>query len=250
MKPVANAEEGHQPLIDRRHLWARQLPEHAPDPPLIDGSQMIDQREGLPGESALARRQRRIEESLARSPRDRYHAQERKALVANDIWIAHHNAGPHAMLFVTERGVELHYDNRAAEELHSRSSTQPSPGTHRTALPTLLSTSASVSSSGKLRVHASSPSSANSTLSGCGLCRDRRSSSRRRRSSSCRTASATSLLRFFSRRSMSRTRSIGRVTVTRPKSAISYSQYDHTNSAAVTWDEVSTRRCSTCRHRS
>src|ERR1035441_7337881 len=156
---------------------------------------MIDQREGLPGESALAGRQWRIEESLARSPRDRYHEQERKALVADDIRIAHHNARPHTMLFVTECGVEFHYHNRAAAELHSRPSTHPSPGTHRTALPALLSTSASRSSSGKLRVHASSPSSANSTLSGWGLCSDRRSSSRRRRSSSLRTASATNLLR-------------------------------------------------------
>src|ERR1017187_10685923 len=102
MKPFANAEEGRQPLIDRRHLWACQLSEHAPDPALIDGSQMIDQREGLPGESALAGRQRLIEESLARSPCDRYYAQERKALVADDIRIAHHNARPHPMLFVTE----------------------------------------------------------------------------------------------------------------------------------------------------
>src|ERR1019366_4290932 len=115
---------------------------------------------------------------------------------------------------------------------HSRPSTQPSPETHRTGLPALLSTSDSVSSSGKLRVHASSPSSAISALSGWGFSSDRRRSSRRRRSSSWRTASATNLLRFFSRRSMSLTRSIGRVTVTRPTLAISYSQYDHTAATA------------------
>src|ERR1039458_10054402 len=63
-----------------------------------------------------------------------------------------------------------------AAELHLSSSTQPSPETHRTGLPALLSTSASVSSSGKLRVHASSPSSARSALSAWGFRSDRRSS--------------------------------------------------------------------------
>src|SRR5258708_25222578 len=43
-----------------------------------------------------------------------------------------------------------------------------------------------------------------------------------------RTTSATNLLRFFSRRSMSLTRSLDRVTVTRSMPAISYPQYDHT----------------------
>src|ERR1019366_5237255 len=100
---------------------------------------MVDQREGLPGESALARRQGRIKESLARCPSYRHHAHERKTLVADDVRIAHHNAGPHTMLFVTQCGVEFHYDNSAAAELHSRPSTQPSPETHRTGLPALLS---------------------------------------------------------------------------------------------------------------
>src|ERR1035437_3460940 len=189
---------------------------------------MVDQREGLLGEAALAGRQRRIKEALARGPCYRHHAHQRKTLVADDVRIAHHNAGPHTVLFVTEYGVEFHHDHCAAAELHSRPSAQPSPEIHRTGLPALLSTSASVSSSGKLRAHASSPSSASSALSGWGFCSDRRRSSRRRRSSSWRTASATNLLRFFSRRSMSLTRSIGRVTVTRPTLAISYSQYDHT----------------------
>jgi hypothetical protein len=42
MKPVANAQEDRQPLIDRRDLFPRKFPEHAPDPPLIDWSQMVD----------------------------------------------------------------------------------------------------------------------------------------------------------------------------------------------------------------
>jgi hypothetical protein len=36
MKPVANAEEDRQSLIDRRDLFPRKLPEHTPYPPLID----------------------------------------------------------------------------------------------------------------------------------------------------------------------------------------------------------------------
>jgi len=85
----------------------------------------------------------RIKQSLARSPSYRHYAHERKALAADDVRIAHHDAGPHTVLFVTQCGVELHHDNCAAAELHSRPSTQPSPETHRTGLPVLLSTSAS-----------------------------------------------------------------------------------------------------------
>ena len=66
---------------------------------------------------------------------------------------------------------------------YSRPSTQPSPGTHRTGLPALLSTSASVSSSGQPRVHSPSPCSASSVHSGWGFRSDRRSSARRRSSS-------------------------------------------------------------------
>src|ERR1035437_8121978 len=181
---------------------------------------MVDQCEGLPGEAALAGREGRIKQSLARSPCYRHYAHQRKALVADDVRVAHHDARPHTMLLAAECRVELHHDNYAATELHSRPSTQPSPGTQRIALPELRSTSASASSSGKPRVHSSSPWSASSALSGWGFCRDRRSSARRRRSSSRRTASATNLLRFFSRRSMSLTRSLGRVTVTRSTVAI------------------------------
>src|SRR5207247_1672920 len=149
------------------------------------------------------------------------------ALVADDVRIADDNAGSDATLFVSDRGIELYHDHRAAAEIHARSSTQPSPGTHRTALPTLLSTSASASSSGNPRDHSSRPCPASSALSGWGFCSERRSSARRRRSSSRRTASATNLLRFFSRLSMSLTKSSGKVTVTRSTPAISYSRYDH-----------------------
>src|ERR1039457_594737 len=228
MKPVANAEEDRQSLIDGSYLFPRKFTEYAPDPPFVDRSQLVDQREGLLGKTALARREGRIKEALPRLPCHRHYAHERKALVADDIRIAHYDAGPHAMLLMANCGVEFHHDDGTADDHRLRPSTQPSPGTHRTGLPALLSTSASVSSAGNLRVHSSNPCSESAGLSGWGFCSDRRSSARWRRSSSWRTASATNLLRFFSRRSMSLTRSVGKVTVTRSTLAISYSQYDHT----------------------
>src|ERR1039457_5809415 len=127
---------------------------------------MIDQREGLLGETARARCERRIKEPFACSPCYRHHAHQREALIAYHVRTAHHHTRPRAMLFVTGYGVEFHQDYGASAESHSLPSTHPSPGTHRIASPALLSTSASVSSSGKLRVHASSPSSASSALSG------------------------------------------------------------------------------------
>ena len=36
MQPVAHAEEDCQSLIHRGDLFRRKLPEHTPDPPLID----------------------------------------------------------------------------------------------------------------------------------------------------------------------------------------------------------------------
>ncbi len=56
-----------------------------------------------------------------------------------------HHEGPDALLLATDGGVEFDHDNRAPSELHSHPSAQPSPGAHRTALPTLRSTNASMS---------------------------------------------------------------------------------------------------------
>jgi hypothetical protein len=99
-------------------FFLRKFTKHAPNPPFIDGSQMVDQREGLSGEAALAWRERRIEESLARSPSYRHYTHQRKALVTDNIGIAYHNAGPYPLLFVTDCGVEFRNDNRAATEFH------------------------------------------------------------------------------------------------------------------------------------
>src|ERR1039458_10340329 len=89
---------------------------------------MIDQREGLLGETARTRCERRIKEPFACSPCYRHYAHQRKALIAYDVWIAHHHARPRAMLFVTGCGVEFHQNYGASAESHSLPSTQPSPG--------------------------------------------------------------------------------------------------------------------------
>jgi hypothetical protein len=60
MKVAINSEEERQPVIDGRDLFTRKLAEHAPDPSLVDGSQMVDEREGLFGEAARAGREGRI----------------------------------------------------------------------------------------------------------------------------------------------------------------------------------------------
>src|SRR5260370_21762549 len=86
--PAANAEEEREALIDGSDLFPLKLTEHAADPPLVDRSQMIDQREGLLGQAATTGREGWIEEPLTRSPRYRHHAHERKALITDDVRIA------------------------------------------------------------------------------------------------------------------------------------------------------------------
>ncbi len=162
---------------------------------------MIDQRERFLREAVSAWFQRWVEKSLPRRAGYRHYTYNWKPLVADDVGLTHYDAGP---------------------------SIQPSPSTQRIERPALELMSPSTSSSGKLRVHASKYSSAKLTVSGCGFRKDRRNSARRRRSSSLCTASATNLLRLFSCRSISLTRSAGSVTVTRSTGGISYSQYGHT----------------------
>jgi hypothetical protein len=56
MQRVAEAEENCQPFIHRSDLGARKFAEHTPDPPLIDGSKMIDKREMILREAGLSGR--------------------------------------------------------------------------------------------------------------------------------------------------------------------------------------------------
>jgi hypothetical protein len=85
MKPIAKAQEERQAVIDGSHLFASKLAEYAPDPPLVDGSQMVNQCEGFLGEAAITRHEGRIEQSLAGRACYRHNAHERKALVADDL---------------------------------------------------------------------------------------------------------------------------------------------------------------------
>ena len=114
MKAVPKTEKGRQSLIDGGDLFPRKLTKHAPHTPLVDGSQMVDQREGPFRKAAAAGRERRIQKSFARSASYRHHAHERKTLIADNVRITDHHTRPHAPLFVTDGGVQLHHDNRPA----------------------------------------------------------------------------------------------------------------------------------------
>ena len=88
-------------------------------------------------------RELRIQKSITRGARDRHYANEWKPGGADDVRVAHDDARSRAALFVSDRRIEFDDDHGAATKPHARSSTQPSPGTHRTGLPALLSTNAS-----------------------------------------------------------------------------------------------------------
>src|SRR5437763_1160844 len=52
VKPTAEAEEDRKPLIAGSGVFPRKLTNDAPDPPLINRSQLVDQRKGFFGEAA------------------------------------------------------------------------------------------------------------------------------------------------------------------------------------------------------
>ena len=62
------AEEDRQPFVDRNGFFLRKFTEDAPDPPLVHGPQMVDQRERLLRDAARTGREHRIQEPLARCP--------------------------------------------------------------------------------------------------------------------------------------------------------------------------------------
>ena len=65
---MAEAEEDRQSLIDGSYLFLRKLTENVAVPAFVDGSQLVDQREGLLGETTLARREVAIEEPSPGAP--------------------------------------------------------------------------------------------------------------------------------------------------------------------------------------
>jgi hypothetical protein len=126
-KPSAKGKEGCHTLIDGCDLILREFTENAPDATLVDGSQMVDQREGRLGEATRTGSEWRVEKPFARITRDWHDADERKALVADDVGIAHHDAGLRAALFVTDRGVELDHDHGAPGNLTLDPAPNPDP---------------------------------------------------------------------------------------------------------------------------
>ena len=83
MFPPTKTKISRQALINDRYLSLRNYPKHAPDPSLVNGPQMVDQRKTLLGQSALSRRKSRIKQPLTSSTRYRHYAYKRKALVTN-----------------------------------------------------------------------------------------------------------------------------------------------------------------------
>jgi len=130
VKPFAKPQESRKSLIDGNHLLRLKHAKDAPHPPLVDRAQVVNQCEGLLRQAACAGREGRIQQTLARRPCDRHNAHERKVLVADDVRIADHDAGPYPVLLVAECRVDFDHDNRPATQLHLRPSAQPSPGTH------------------------------------------------------------------------------------------------------------------------
>jgi hypothetical protein len=104
---AAKTEEEREPFVDSEDFFAPKLAEHVPNSPLIERSQMVDQGEGRFDQAAAAWRKGRIKDPRARCPCDWHHAQERKALVADDVRIAYHDARPHTKLLVPEGRVEF-----------------------------------------------------------------------------------------------------------------------------------------------
>ena len=85
MRAVAQTEKYGQSLINGGHLFSGKLAKDAADPPLVDGSQMVNQGVGFLGEATGSRQQRGIEQTFAGSSGDGYDTDQRKALVVNDV---------------------------------------------------------------------------------------------------------------------------------------------------------------------
>jgi hypothetical protein len=98
-----------------------------------------------------------IEITLGGGSGDRHNAYERKPLVGGNGRVAHDDAWSGAARFVSEHWVQGGKNDRTAGKCHSLSSIQPSPGTHRTGFPAVLSTRDSASSCGRLRAQSAKP---------------------------------------------------------------------------------------------
>jgi hypothetical protein len=120
-------------------------------------------------QATLAGRERWIEKTVTGCARDGHYTDEREPLIARDLRITNNHTWPNTTLLVSHRWIKFNDDYGTPAELHARSSTQPSPGTHRTDVPALLSRSDSASSAGRLCDHASNSWSANSMVSGWGF---------------------------------------------------------------------------------
>jgi hypothetical protein len=134
------------------------------DSPLVHGADLIHKGIGDFSEAAPAGLEPGVEGALRRSTTQRNHAKERKTLIGRDLRIADDHAGSCSALLMTARGIEPHQNDRPSVELHLPLSTQPRPGTQRTAAPVRGSTKPALSR--RFEPHSASPASATSLVSG------------------------------------------------------------------------------------
>jgi hypothetical protein len=71
-QPISKSQEDRQFLIDGCHLFPSEFAKYAPDPPLIDGSQMVNRRGGLFDEAGGLCKDRRSSSRLRRTLFSKY----------------------------------------------------------------------------------------------------------------------------------------------------------------------------------
>lgn len=102
MMRATETQEDGKPVVNGSNLLSLEFAERPSDAPLVDGSDVVYERERLLREAALARGQRWIEKSFGWSPGYWYYANKREPLVRNALRIAYNYTGPDASLFASQ----------------------------------------------------------------------------------------------------------------------------------------------------
>src|SRR5579883_484654 len=115
------AQEERQAFVDGCQFLGRQTAVYAPDTPLVDRPQMVDQSERLLRQTARARCERGVQDPFAARTGNRDDAYQRKPLAADHRRVAHDDAWPDAALFMPSGWIEVHQDHCAPLRSHSLS---------------------------------------------------------------------------------------------------------------------------------
>ncbi len=94
------AQEEGKAHVDRVEFLSRDTAEHAIDTTLVYRADLVHERERALAQSAAARRERRIERSLACRAADRNDGDESETLIRRDVRVADDGARPGAALLV------------------------------------------------------------------------------------------------------------------------------------------------------